>query len=107
MLSWRSFSSPPPPSLGLIELSSIARGILDDETYDWYEPVAAMLETGGSVIVVDDAKLQQAETLVRSATEVEVDATGAAGFAGLLVLAGAGELDREERVLVLLTGGKQ
>ncbi len=87
--------------------SSIARGILDDETYDWYEPVAAMLETGGSVIVVADAELERACALVRSATGVEVDATGAAGFAGLLALAKAGDLDPGERVLVLLTGGKQ
>ena len=26
-MSWRSFDEPPPPSLGLIELSSIARGL--------------------------------------------------------------------------------
>lgn len=86
---------------------SIAHAILDDETYDWLDPVDAMLATGGSVVVVNDPVLEEAVRAVRSATGIRVDPTGAAGFAGLLALARAGRLGSDERVLVLLTGGQR
>jgi len=83
---------------------SIAEGILDDETYDWRAVLAGMLESGGWPLVVDDAWLARARDLARERTGANVSATGAAGLAGLLALAEAGELGAEERVGLVLTG---
>jgi microcompartment protein CcmL/EutN len=46
-MSWRSFGDPPPPSLGLVELSSIARGI----------------ETTDALLKAADVKLVMARTI--------------------------------------------
>jgi threonine synthase len=64
---------------------SVASGILDDETYDWLAVVRAMATTGGSVVVVDEAALAEANRLARTATGIDVDHTGSAGLAGLLM----------------------
>jgi threonine synthase len=65
--------------------ASIASGILDDETYDWLAVVRAMIETGGSVVVAGEAVLVEANRLARTTTGIDVDPTGSAGLAGLLV----------------------
>jgi threonine synthase len=64
---------------------SLAHGILDDETYDWWEVVKAMRETEGEAIVADETAVAQALELVRANTDIPVSATGAAGLAGALV----------------------
>jgi threonine synthase len=69
---------------------SIAHGILDDETYDWWEVVKALRDTGGEAVVVDDAAVARALDLVRAHTAVPASATGAAGLAGALAAPGAG-----------------
>jgi threonine synthase len=86
------------------EPHSIAHGILDDETYDWLAVVEGMLATGGSALVADEGTLARANALAREATGIDVDPTGSAGLAGLLVLRAAGEVDDDERVAVLFTG---
>ena len=83
---------------------SVARGILDDETYDWVAVVEGMLTTGGRPIVVDETALKVAHTLGVEATGIPVDHTGSAGLAGLLALNTAGEIGRDERIAVLFTG---
>lgn len=65
---------------------SIAHGILDDETYDWVELLRGVLETSGRCHVVDECALQRAVDLAHANTTIDVDPTGAAGFAGLLNL---------------------
>jgi threonine synthase len=64
--------------------SSLAHGILDDETYDWCEVVKAMRETGGEAVVADEATVARALELARTHTDIPASATGAAGLAGLL-----------------------
>ena len=64
--------------------ASLAHGILDDETYDWFEVVKALRETGGEAVVVDEATVKRAFELVRAHTRVPASATGAAGLAGAL-----------------------
>ncbi len=64
--------------------TSLAHGILDDETYDWFEVVKAMRETGGEALVADEAAVERAFELVRAHTGVPASATGAAGLAGAL-----------------------
>lgn len=83
---------------------SAAHGILDDETYDWLAVVRAMLQTGGSPVVVDEATLLEAHTLACRTTGIPVDPTGASGLAGCLALARAGRFGAAERVAVLFTG---
>lgn len=81
---------------------SRARGILDDETYDWLALVRAMLETGGEPIVVSEEEVSRAHALARTHTAVPVSPTGAAGLAG--ALAGARRLACGAHVGVLFTG---
>jgi threonine synthase len=64
--------------------ASIADGILDDETYDWWAVVEGMRETGGHPVVVDEEVLARARDLVRDHAGIDASATGTSGFAGLL-----------------------
>jgi threonine synthase len=86
------------------EPHSIARGILDDETYDWLAVVRAMLETGGRPLVVDEARLREANDLAHAWTTIDADETGTAGLAGVLDLLASGDARPDERVAVLFTG---
>jgi threonine synthase len=70
--------------------ASLAHGILDDETYDWWEVVKAMRESGGEAIVADEVAVARAASLARAQTAIPVSATGAAGLAGALVSPRAG-----------------
>ena len=84
--------------------ASVARGILDDETYDWLAVVRGMAATGGSALVVDEETLIEANRLARRATGINVDATGSAGLAGLLVQARSGVVAAEDDVVVVFSG---
>ncbi len=64
--------------------TSVAHGILDDETYDWAIPVEMMIATGGEALAVSEEALREAHQRGRSATGLDVCATGTAGLAGLL-----------------------
>ncbi|MGZ8584868.1 MAG: PLP-dependent lyase/thiolase [Actinomycetota bacterium] len=86
------------------EPRSVAEGILDDETYDWAAIVGGMLATDAAPVLVSEERLKEANVLAREATGIDVSHTGSAGLAGLLELAGMGELGRNERVAVLFTG---
>ncbi len=85
------------------EPSSVASGILDDETYDWAAVVRGMVESGGDPLVVPEETLVEANRLARELTGIDVDPTGSAGLAGLLHLQRAG-LEADERVAVMFTG---
>lgn len=87
--------------------ASAAHGILDDETYDAIAILRGMLVTGGSPLVVDEATVVEAETLGRRATGIDVDATGAAGLAGLLEWSRRPDAARGERVGLLFTGARR
>ena len=67
--------------------ASVAHGILDDETYDWLEIVAAMRRDGGQPVVVDEAMLERARHEGGQLTGISVSATGTAGLAGLVATA--------------------
>lgn len=83
---------------------SIAHGILDDETYDWAAVVEGTLESGGWPLTVSEGRLAQARAIARAATDIPVDATGAAGLAGLLELVSVGAIGPQERVAVVFSG---
>jgi threonine synthase len=82
----------------------LARGILDDETYDWLEAVRGMLESGGSAIVVSEGTLREANELAHRTTGIDVDHTGSAGLAGVLDLRRAGTVTPTDRVVLIFSG---
>jgi threonine synthase len=85
---------------------SLATGILDDETYDWWEVVRGMIESGGFPVVIDEKTLSEARRVARQCTRKKISATGAAGLAGALQLAReAKSLMAGETVAVIFTGG--
>ena len=83
---------------------SVAGGILDDETYDWFAIVGSMLRTGGYPVTASEKTLLEANRLGRATTGIDVDHTGSAGLAGLMALRRAGLVDAAETVAVLFTG---
>jgi threonine dehydratase len=83
---------------------SIANGILDDETYDWFVVLKGMIESGGYPLTVSEKRLTEAHSVARSATTIPVDPTGAAGLAGLLELRDHVLPVTRETVAVLFTG---
>jgi threonine synthase len=64
--------------------TSIATGILDDETYDWAVLIDAMQRSGGRPVIAFEETLAQARDRGRAATGIQVSATGAAGLAGVM-----------------------
>ncbi len=86
------------------EPTSVAHGILDDETYDWYAIAEALARTGGDVVVVDEATIAEANRIGRASTGIDADHTGTAGLAGLLSLRRSGVVQADESVAVLFTG---
>jgi len=86
------------------ESGSVAGGIVDDETYDWFAVVRAMLLTGGFPVVADEATLLRAADLGHETTGIDADPTGTAGLAGLITLLDAGGVDPAENVGLLFTG---
>jgi threonine synthase len=80
--------------------SSVAGGILDDETYDWFSLVGAMICTAGWPVVVDDATLLEANKISGSAA----DETGTAGLAGVVALRRAGQIADDEDVVCVYSG---
>jgi threonine synthase len=93
------------------EPTSAATGILDDETYDWWQVVAGMARSGGWPVVVDEATVTEAHRLAHVHTSIPVDPTGSAGLAGVLALRAspvdAGRPTDDERHVVLFTGAER
>ena len=86
--------------------SSVADGILDDETYDWLGVLDALRATGGGSVVAPEADVRRAHDLALAA-ELDVSPTGSAGLAGLLALGGArpgGRVEPHHRVAVVASG---
>ncbi len=80
--------------------TSVAGGILDDETYDWFALLGAMFCTAGWPVVVDDDTLLEANTISGSVA----DETGTAGLAGLVALRHAGLIGDHEDVVCVFSG---
>ncbi|HET9599165.1 MAG TPA: pyridoxal-phosphate dependent enzyme [Anaeromyxobacteraceae bacterium] len=78
---------------------SLAHGILDDETYDWWAIAEGLRATGGEVVVAGEGEVVRAHDLARRHTSIPASATGTAGLAGVLARPPAGG-----RSLVLLSG---
>ena len=83
---------------------SLAHGILDDVTYDWYHLLLAVLCTGGRAEILDEGTIGRAHGLAQRHTGVRVCATGAAGLAGLIRLTATGAIAPGASAAVLFTG---
>jgi threonine synthase len=70
--------------------ASLAHGILDDETYDWWAIAEGMRASGGATVVVDEAAVAAAHRAGRDHTDIVASATGTAGLAGLIAAPAAG-----------------
>ncbi|MCU0585530.1 MAG: pyridoxal-phosphate dependent enzyme [Desulfobacterales bacterium] len=86
------------------EPHSLAHGILDDVTYDWYALLRAVLRSGGGAEILREESIRAAHRLSRSHTGIPVCPTGAAGLAGLIQLSEAGVVERSEKVGLFFTG---
>jgi threonine synthase len=81
-------------------IESIASGILDDETYDWFALVGAMICTGGWPVVVDDDLLMEANEISGS----NADETGTAGLAGVIALRRTQLIADDENIVCIFSG---
>ena len=86
-------------------LTSIAGGIIDDETYDWMALLRATFATGGWPIVASEDALAEANRLACSGPDpADADETGTASLAGALMARRNGDLMEGERIVTLITG---
>ena len=86
-------------------LTSIAGGIIDDETYDWMALLRATFATGGWPIVASEDALVEANRLACSGPDpADADETGTASLAGALMARRNGDLMEGERIVTLITG---
>ncbi|MCX4244762.1 pyridoxal-phosphate dependent enzyme [Paraliomyxa miuraensis] len=83
---------------------SVAHGILDDETYDWWALCEGMIRSGGWPVVVDEPTLVEAREAVRRRVQVDATATGTAGVAGVMHMHRSGRVFGGEIVGALVTG---
>lgn len=83
---------------------SLATGILDDETYDWFVVAQAVLATSGEVVLVSEEELEDAKQLVNTYTGISASHTGAAGVAGCMHLAQQDAFKEGDQVATVLTG---
>ena len=84
------------------EPTSLADGILDDETYDWVADVDEMNRTGGRVVVAPESVVVEAAEIGPRLTDIDASPTATAGLAGWLVEAREGRVGRD--VLLAFSG---
>jgi threonine synthase len=83
---------------------SLARGILDDITYDWYYLLLNILKTGGKADILSEENIEEAYQLSRKYTRIPVSHSGAAGLAGLIRLEQSDAIKSSENVGLFFTG---
>ncbi len=83
---------------------SLAHGILDDVTYDWYFLLRAVLRSGGRAEILSEETIRGAYEKAHLHTGIPVCPTGASGLAGLIQLTDSGAIDRGESAGLFFTG---
>jgi threonine synthase len=83
---------------------SLAHGILDDVTYDWYYLLRAVLRSGGRAEILAEDTIHTAYEMAQHHTGIPVCPTGASGLAGLIQLTDSGFIDRGESAGLFFTG---
>lgn len=87
-----------------VEPDTIADGIAVGNPVSAVMVLQDVRETGGGFVAVSDESLIEAITVIASAGGCIVEPAGAAAWAGLCPALAAGLIDRDERVVVLITG---
>ena len=83
---------------------TLADSISVGQPRDRVKALRAVRETGGRYVAVSDEEILEAMRLLGREAAIFAEPAGAAGFAGLRKLALQGEIDLEERIVVLVTG---
>jgi threonine synthase len=83
---------------------SLAHGILDDVTYDWYFLLCAVLRSGGRAEILSEGTIRDAYAKAHLHTGIPVCPTGASGLAGLIQLQASGAITPGESVGLFFTG---
>ena len=83
---------------------SLAHGILDDMTYDWYFLLRAVLRSGGRAEILSEETIRDAYEKAQLHTGIPVCPTGASGLAGLIQLQASGGIAPGESVGLFFTG---
>jgi threonine synthase len=83
---------------------SLAHGILDDVTYDWYFLLRAVLRSGGRAEILSENTIRIAYEKAHLHTGIPVCPTGASGLAGLIQLHASGAIAPSESVGLFFTG---
>ena len=83
---------------------TLADSISVGQPRDRIKALRAVRETRGQYVSVTDEEILEAMRLIGREAAVFAEPAGAAGFAGLRKLASLGEVDPEERIVVLVTG---
>jgi threonine synthase len=83
---------------------SLAHGILDDVTYDWYYLLRAVLASGGRAEILTEDSIRSAYDMAQRHTGIPVCPTGASGLAGLIQLQISGAIDPGKAVGLFFTG---
>ncbi len=83
---------------------SLAHGILDDVTYDWYFLLRAVLRSGGRAEILAEDTIRDAYEKAHLHTGIPACPTGASGLAGLIQLQASGAIAPGESVGLFFTG---
>jgi len=83
---------------------TIATGLEDTFPWDGDAALKAMYATNGYGVVVSDEEIIQAMKLLASLEGVFAEPSGAAGLAGLVKAVNEGLVDKDETIVVLITG---
>lgn len=83
---------------------SLAHGILDDVTYDWYYLLLSVLRSGGRAEILAEETIRDACEKAQTCTKIPVCPTGASGLAGLIQLQASGAVATGEAVGLFFTG---
>jgi threonine synthase len=83
---------------------TLADSIAVGQPRDRIKALRAVRETGGQYVAVSDGEILEAMRLLGREAAIFAEPAGAAGFAGLRKLALQGQIDPQERIVVLVTG---
>lgn len=87
-----------------IDADTVAGGLKDPIPWDGDIALRAMRETGGTAVSVPDAEILDAERLLAKTEGVFGEPSGVTSVAGLTLLVKKGVIERDERVVALITG---
>ena len=98
---------PDPPgkmSIEPVQATTLADSISVDMPRDGVAAVRAVIESKGSAVTVSDEEILQAMGELARLSGVFAEPAGATAYAGLKAMLASGEMDQEERVVLLVTG---